>query len=128
MNAFGVYPAMTLAHLQRRFTEPFPYLRIEPAAGRPAPGKRPDDETLSELSGHASHWCFLVEGDMDVAERKDNLRRCFGLTVRVNRWTGRTWHSTDDTPHWPLAEQNREAAGLCTGWTLVASEESQPKN
>lgn len=115
MNPFEVYPAMTLAHLQQHFAEQFPYLRIEPVAARPVPGKNPNDETLTELSGRSSHWCFLVEGDMDVAELKEDFQQCLGLVVRVNRWTGCAWHDTDDTRHWTLAEQNRKAAELCTG-------------
>lgn len=108
MKTFEVFPTMTLDHLQQCFTNLFPRLRINPVAINPTPKKFWDKETIAALGGGPSHWCFEVEGNMNVAELYASLQECFSLAVRVDRWTGYAWHATDETRHWTLERQNQQ--------------------
>ncbi|MBC8152287.1 MAG: hypothetical protein H7Z72_05190 [Bacteroidetes bacterium] len=112
MKTFEVYPTMTLAHLQRCFTDVFPRLRMEHIRTRRRPKTAVDKETIAALGGGPSHWCFVVEGSMNVADLYTSLRECFGLMVRVDRWTGHAWHTTDATRQWTLEQQNQPGAAL----------------
>ncbi|MCY7360042.1 MAG: hypothetical protein LH609_21835 [Rudanella sp.] len=112
MKTFDVYPTMTLTHLQQCFAERFPCLRMEHTGVKRIPGKLGEKVTMETLGRGPSSWCFLVEGDMNVAELYANLQECFGLTVRVDRWTGCAWHDTGDTPHQTLEQQNQQGVGI----------------
>ncbi|GAB3560822.1 hypothetical protein GCM10027578_00100 [Spirosoma luteolum] len=95
-----VYPMMTLPLIRQHFSEQFPYLQLSISA----------DSQLPHPFRQPCYSCFLIEPGMTVAELVDNFRNCFGLTAQVRRWTGASWHDTDDTVNWSLAEQNRKGS------------------
>ncbi len=107
MTALEVYPHMTLTMLQQHFTDHFPNLQLElvRSDGTPVAGSK----TMDELAGYPTHCCFVIDGDMPVAELEANFRTCFGVAVRVNRWTGYAWHDTDEARQWTLDHHNRQA-------------------
>ena len=65
---------------------------------------------MDELAGNITHCCFLIEGNMFTADLESDFQECYGLTVRIKRWTGYAWHDTDDTRHWTLEQQNQKGA------------------
>jgi hypothetical protein len=107
MTDLEVYPHMTLSMLQQHFSDRFPNLQLQLV--------RPDDTsvagstTMNELAGHPTHCSFVIDGDMPVAELEATFQTCFGLAVRVKRWSGYAWHDTDDARQWTLDHHNRQA-------------------
>lgn len=125
MKTLEIYPNMTLAHLRQHFTEMFPYLELELVADQTESDGDSDRQTMDDLAGSITHCCFLIKGDMSVADLEDNFRACFGLATRINRWSGYAWHDTVDTRHWTLDQQNRKGAAMNeTGVTLKQRTES----
>lgn len=112
MKTLEIYPDMTLMHLQQHFTELFPHLQLELVAEYPESDETLDGRTLYEIAGRGSDSGFLIEGGMRVVELENDFRACFGLTVRINRWSGYAWHDTDDTRHWTLDQQNQKGAEM----------------
>lgn len=116
MKTLEVYPEMTLAHLQEHFTQLFPYLQLDLVNGDidHKKEKKMSLHTMDELAGTMTHCCFLIERDMSVADLEDDFRKCYGLTVRIKRWTGYAWHDTDETHDWTLDQQNDKGAEIQT--------------
>ncbi len=112
MKTLEVYPEMRLAYLQEHFTKLFPRLELELVAHHSVPEKTLPGQTMDELAGTTTHCCFLIETTLSVADLEDNFQECFGLTVRINRWTGYAWHDTNDTRYWTLGKQNQKGAAV----------------
>ena len=108
MKTLEVYPEMTLAQFYERFKELFPYLQLELVTDRLLTAKAGEEQTMDELAGDITHCCFLIEGNMFIADLESAFQECYGLTVHIKRWTGYAWHDTDDTRHWTLEQQNQK--------------------
>lgn len=114
MKPLEIYPEMTLEHLRKHFSVLFPYLQLELVAEDSVPEKVQRGQTMDELAGTSPHCCFLIEGAMSVADLEADFRECYGLTVRISRWSGYAWHDTDDTRCWSLDQQNDKGAEMQT--------------
>lgn len=108
MKPLEVYPELTLAQLYERFNELFPYLQLELVIDRPLSAKAREEQTMDELAGTITHCCFLIEGNLFIADLESDFQECYGLAVRIKRWTGYAWHDTDDTRDWTLDQQNQK--------------------
>ena len=108
MKTLEVYPSMSLSHLQQRFNDLFPYLRLELSLETDEIVN--NQKTLDELGHSTTYCCFLIDDTLEVAELEENFSACFGLILRVSRWTGYGWHDTETTRHWTLHQQNQKGA------------------
>lgn len=119
MKTLEVYPTMTLVHLLQHVHELFPYLQVEPTLVKRTGEKFVDEETINDSSAHPSHCRFLIGAEMTIAEFETKLQECFNQTFHVKRWSGYSWHETDDTRDWTLERHNHKGAeSILSGSTL----------
>lgn len=110
MNEFDIHPAMTRIDLGIEFIRVFPHLKLDVLTPGPAtqPLTTPPDAT--EPAGATGAHPVSVRNTLSVAEFERVLQSRFGLSARVIRRMGYTWHDTDSTRHWTLARQDRKGA------------------
>ncbi|MCY7360047.1 MAG: hypothetical protein LH609_21860 [Rudanella sp.] len=126
MKTLEVYPEMTLNQLRHHFTKTFPHLELDLVTDHSKSDKTLDGQTMDELAGAITHCCFLIEGNMFIADLESDFQECYGLAVRIKRWTGYAWHDTDDTRDWTLEQQNQKGAQVSGKVVLVSFDKITP--
>jgi hypothetical protein len=102
---FDIEHSTLFSVIQRRFTEIYPYLRLDFRSsntqhiGHAIPGDPGNSSSLLDLN---------MPGDMTVADLVNEFR-AYGLTVIVSRRSGNAWVETLLTDDWTLSHQNQEA-------------------
>jgi hypothetical protein len=114
-----IHDDITIAEVQRRFSERFPFLKLEffskhHKIGKPSHLKflLPVDRRLGDIRKTHTEGELDILPDMRVSDLEQLFATHFGLGVQVFRQSGSSWLETILTDSWTLREQNSEGEFL----------------
>ncbi len=115
----GIDDMKTISSIQKKFTEEFPYLKIEffskeHEVGAPSSKKsmKESSKKIGELRNKHINGTLSISPTMTVSDLEQNFQDQFGLAVQVFRRSGNAWLETTVTDSWTLDKQNKQGEAL----------------
>lgn len=103
-----------IVDIQRKFSEIYPFLRIEfTFSGKPV-GRASDNNTMFIGNGKAS--ALQISDAMTVADLQNELYAKFNVLCQVFRKSGNLWLETKMTDKWTLKHQNDHGAEISASY------------
>ncbi len=97
---------MKVADLVRRFSEVYPFLRLEVYFRGEEISNAAHHSTLREVTRMRTPLGFSLLPEMKVSEVEELFWKKMGVQVAVFRKAGNTWLEASFTNYWSLARQN----------------------
>lgn len=103
----------SIADIQEKFSNAFPYLKIEFFKKSHQVGEAsakedmlPSDTALGKWRTVHNEGDITITKEITVAEVESGFQKQFGIAAQVFRRSGTVWLETSTTDGWTLAEQN----------------------
>ncbi len=106
----------TIEAIKARFTDHFPYLKLEFYAKEHESGEGSTNDSIIPSTAHLSEIRSVhnsgelsIHGNQKVSTLEQAFHDHYGLNVQVFRRSGDIWLQTTATDDWTLSEQNQTA-------------------
>ena len=120
LHYLSVHHNQTIAGIQDKFNQVFPFLKIEFFREKHQKGigsekkKMYSDKAikLTDIQKVPQHGKISMFGKETVQELEADFEQKYGLYIQVFRKSGNIWLETSTTDSWTLNQQNEEAKSL----------------